>query len=90
MTMEASERVSVAEAAKQFTNLWWLWLVFGAIWTVIAVVILQFDDASITTVGVLIGLMFFVGAQRRPSWRTVSDGSTGSLPSSSWSPGWSR
>jgi uncharacterized membrane protein HdeD (DUF308 family) len=73
MTMEASERVSVAEAAKQFTNLWWLWLVFGAIWTVIAVVILQFDDASITTVGVLIGLMFFVAALQGAAAAVLAD-----------------
>ncbi|KAA0275558.1 MAG: hypothetical protein EDQ89_00045 [Acidobacteria bacterium] len=42
------------------SRFWWLWLVFGIGWVVIALVILQFDDASITTVGVLIGLMFFV------------------------------
>ncbi|HKJ36606.1 MAG TPA: DUF308 domain-containing protein [Solirubrobacterales bacterium] len=60
--MESSARGPLAEAAKQASRLWWLWLVFGAVWSVIAVVILQFDDASITTVGVLIGLMFFVAA----------------------------
>jgi uncharacterized membrane protein HdeD (DUF308 family) len=51
-------------AARDLARLWWLWLVFGAVWTVIAVVILQFDRASVTTVGVLVGLMFFLaGAQ---------------------------
>ena len=30
------------------------------IWTLIAVTILQFDQASVTTVGILVGLMFFV------------------------------
>lgn len=58
--MESATRPPVVEAAKEVTRLWWLWLLFGAAWTVIAVVILQFDDASITTVGILIGLMFFV------------------------------
>lgn len=71
--MEASDRGSVAEAARQFTSLWWLWLVFGAIWTVIAVVILQFDDASITTVGVLIGLMFFVAALQGAAAAALAD-----------------
>jgi uncharacterized membrane protein HdeD (DUF308 family) len=42
----------------QFGRLWWIWLVTGIAWIVIALVILQFDRASITTVGVLIGLMF--------------------------------
>jgi uncharacterized membrane protein HdeD (DUF308 family) len=41
-------------------KLWWLWLVAGVAWIVIALVILQFDDASITTVGVLIGIMFLL------------------------------
>jgi uncharacterized membrane protein HdeD (DUF308 family) len=49
----ALEEVGIA-----LTRLWWLWLVAGVAWIVIALVILQFDDASITTVGVLIGIMF--------------------------------
>ena len=47
------------EVIKGISRLWWLWLVFGIAWTLIAVSILQFDEASVTTVGVLIGLMFF-------------------------------
>jgi uncharacterized membrane protein HdeD (DUF308 family) len=48
----------------QMGNLWWLWLITGVFWIVVALVILQFDQASITTVGVLIGIMFLVaGAQ---------------------------
>jgi uncharacterized membrane protein HdeD (DUF308 family) len=39
-------------------NLWWLWLISAVFWFVVALVILQFDRASITTVGVLIGIMF--------------------------------
>lgn len=48
------------EVLRGLSRFWWLWLVFGIGWVVIALVILQFDDASITTVGILIGLMFFV------------------------------
>jgi len=49
---------------KALSKLWWLWLVMGIIWTIAAVVILQFDQASITTVGVIIGIMFLgVSAQ---------------------------
>ena len=61
--MEASPVVDSAEGRallRGLSRLWWLWLVFGIAWVVIAMVILQFDQASITTVGVLIGLMFFV------------------------------
>jgi uncharacterized membrane protein HdeD (DUF308 family) len=47
------------EALRGLSKLWWLWLVFGIAWTLVAVVILQFDQASVTTVGVIIGVMFF-------------------------------
>jgi uncharacterized membrane protein HdeD (DUF308 family) len=53
------------EVLRGISRLWWLWLVFGVAWTLIAVAILQFDQASITTVGVLVGLMFLAtGAQQ--------------------------
>jgi uncharacterized membrane protein HdeD (DUF308 family) len=41
-------------------RLWWLWLITGIAWILIALVILQFDGASVTTVGVLIGIMFLL------------------------------
>jgi uncharacterized membrane protein HdeD (DUF308 family) len=51
-------------AIKALSSFWWLWLVMGIIWTIAAVVILQFDQASITTVGVIVGIMFLgVSAQ---------------------------
>jgi uncharacterized membrane protein HdeD (DUF308 family) len=44
------------------TKKWsWLWLVAGALWILISVIILQFDQASAATVGVIAGAMF-VGA----------------------------
>ncbi len=46
------------EAVRNISRLWWLWLVFGFIWVAVGLVILQFDQASINTVGILIGLMF--------------------------------
>jgi uncharacterized membrane protein HdeD (DUF308 family) len=45
---------------RQMANLWWLWIITGVFWIVVALVILQFDQASITTVGILIGIMFLV------------------------------
>jgi uncharacterized membrane protein HdeD (DUF308 family) len=52
------------EKVREITGYWWVWLVTGIAWLVIALVILQFDDASITTVGVLVGFMFlFAGFQ---------------------------
>ena len=53
------------QAARDVAGLWWLWLVTGAIWIAASFVVLQFDQASVKTVGVLVGLMFcFAGAQQ--------------------------
>jgi uncharacterized membrane protein HdeD (DUF308 family) len=41
---------------------WWVELVIGAFWIVIALVILKFNHASVTTVGILIGIMFLLAA----------------------------
>ena len=53
------------EAARDIAGFWWLWLVTGCIWLVASFVVLQFDKASITTIGILVGCMFlFAGAQQ--------------------------
>lgn len=63
MTDQTNELVR--DAARRATGLWWLWLVSGVAWVVIALVVLQFDEASVTTVGVIIGLMFlFTGVEQ--------------------------
>jgi uncharacterized membrane protein HdeD (DUF308 family) len=46
------------ETVRDLSSFWWLWLVFGIAWVIIGLVILQFDQASVTTVGILIGIMF--------------------------------
>jgi uncharacterized membrane protein HdeD (DUF308 family) len=59
---ESSEDREVAQAMVEY---WWLWLVTGIAWIVAALVILQFDGASITTIGILVGAMFtFAGVQQ--------------------------
>jgi hypothetical protein len=40
------------------THYWWVLLVAGIAWVAVALVILQFDHASVTTVGILVGFMF--------------------------------
>ena len=67
----------LATALRELTRFWWLWLLAGIFWIVVALVVLQFDQASITTVGVLIGIMFLisglqqfvVGALVRTGWK---------------------
>jgi uncharacterized membrane protein HdeD (DUF308 family) len=46
-------------------GLWWLWLVTGVLWIVASLVVLQFNDASINTIGIIVGCMFlFSGIQQ--------------------------
>jgi uncharacterized membrane protein HdeD (DUF308 family) len=49
---------SFRDAARKLTGYWWVLLVAGIAWVAAALVILQFDQASMTTIGVLVGLMF--------------------------------
>ena len=58
-------RASATVDARQVANLWWLWLVTGIAWIIAALVVLQFDAASIKTIGVIVGCMFiFAGVQQ--------------------------
>jgi uncharacterized membrane protein HdeD (DUF308 family) len=47
-----------AETMRSAANLWWLWIVTGVTWIVASLIILQFERPSITTVGVIVGVMF--------------------------------
>jgi uncharacterized membrane protein HdeD (DUF308 family) len=49
---------ALREGAGKLTGYWWVLLAAGIAWVTAALVILQFDQASVTTVGVLVGLMF--------------------------------
>jgi uncharacterized membrane protein HdeD (DUF308 family) len=46
----------------QLARYWWVELLLGVLWVVIAVVVLKFDHASVVTVGVLTGIMFLLFA----------------------------
>jgi uncharacterized membrane protein HdeD (DUF308 family) len=67
---------SLPRPLDQVARLWWLWLLFGVFWILVALVVLQFDKASITTVGVLIGVMFLVSAGQQLALGTVAGGAT--------------
>jgi uncharacterized membrane protein HdeD (DUF308 family) len=61
----ALDAPTAREAVGAFARMWWLWLVVGIAWILVALIVLQFDRASITTVGVLVGLMLLAaGAQQ--------------------------
>lgn len=62
---EAQIPDDVREAAGAMSRMWWLSLVTGVLWFIIAIVILQMDSASVATVGVIVGAMFlFTGVQQ--------------------------
>ena len=48
--------------ARDMAGLWWIWLLTGIAWSVAALVVLQFDRASITTIGIIVGCMFCFAA----------------------------
>ena len=53
---------SEAADIRQMSKSWWLFLCTGILWFVIALVVLRMNDRSITTVGVIMGVVFIVGA----------------------------
>jgi uncharacterized membrane protein HdeD (DUF308 family) len=58
--METSAGTATRNPFRQSASLWWLWLIAGIFWVVVALVVLQFDEASISGVGMMIGLMFLL------------------------------
>ena len=58
---------SLRDTLRTATGYWWVLLVAGIAWVAAALVVLQFDDASVATVGVLVGLMF-LGVPARWAW----------------------
>jgi uncharacterized membrane protein HdeD (DUF308 family) len=62
-----------AEVARELTGFWWIQLILGIAWIVAALVILQFDQASITTIGIIIGIMFIVAGMEQFVLAAVAD-----------------
>jgi uncharacterized membrane protein HdeD (DUF308 family) len=60
--MESTLTPEERGAVRGVGQLWWLWLLTGFVWLLAALVILQFDQASVTTVGVIVGIMFLFSA----------------------------
>ena len=53
---------AIRDLLDRVARFWWIELIIGAFWVVISLVILRFNHASVTTVGILIGIMFLLAA----------------------------
>jgi uncharacterized membrane protein HdeD (DUF308 family) len=58
------------------TGVWWMFLITGIAWLIIALIVLRFDTASIATVGALLGVVFLITGLNEgmiavvsPSWK---------------------
>ena len=52
----------LGQVIEKVASYWWVELLLGVFWVVVSVVLLKFDQASVTTVGILTGLMFLLFA----------------------------
>jgi uncharacterized membrane protein HdeD (DUF308 family) len=60
----------------KLSRLWWVELVMGVFWVVVAVVVLKFNHASVVTVGLLTGIMFLVFAAEEFALSALDRGAT--------------
>ena len=65
--MLAEERTIVREESRY----WWVLLVSGIAWVLIAWIVLRLNQTSITTVGVLIGVVFIVAGANEVTVATL-------------------
>ena len=71
--MEAIDPRDEAVAVEAVSGLWWIWLIVGILWVIASLVILQFDQASITTIGIIVGIMFLVASAQQMVLAAVAD-----------------
>jgi uncharacterized membrane protein HdeD (DUF308 family) len=53
-------RQEAKEIVTDVAKWWWLWLVAGIAWILVAMIILQLNSASVRTVGFIVGAMLFI------------------------------
>ena len=61
------------ELTPEFPDFWWLRLIVGVLWVIASLVILQFDRASVTTVGVIIGCLFIASSLQQLALAFLAD-----------------
>jgi uncharacterized membrane protein HdeD (DUF308 family) len=67
------EGVDVREAGFDPSEFWWMYLIVGALWIIASLVILQFDEASVATISLIVGIMFIAAATQQIIIGLISD-----------------
>ena len=62
------------EVSSGLRDRWWVFLVSGIVWFVIAVVVLRLDITSVTTIGLLLGAVFLFSAVYQFSLAAIQGG----------------
>ena len=61
MTTDVTDE-QIASGLKSITKLWWVFLITGIAWLLIAVLVLRFNETSVNTVGLILGFVFLGAA----------------------------
>jgi uncharacterized membrane protein HdeD (DUF308 family) len=67
---------AAARVLAPLARFWWLELLLGVFWLIVAAVVLKFNHASVVTVGVLTGIMFLVFAAEQFMLAAMDHGAT--------------
>ena len=69
-------RPVISDILAPVAQYWWVELLLGVLWLIIAVVVLKFNHASVVTVGVLTGIMFLLFAVEEFAFAVIDDRAT--------------
>jgi uncharacterized membrane protein HdeD (DUF308 family) len=68
----SAKPMSLRATAREISGYWWVGLVAGISWLIISLVVLQFDSASVATIGILVGFMFLLAGAQNIALATVA------------------
>jgi uncharacterized membrane protein HdeD (DUF308 family) len=54
----SASNIEARQAVLELARWWWAWLAVGILWIIASMIILQFRQASISLIGVVVGIMF--------------------------------
>jgi uncharacterized membrane protein HdeD (DUF308 family) len=69
-------RRGAARVLGPLARFWWIELLIGVFWLIVAAVVLKFNHASVVTVGVLTGIMFLIFAAEEFMLAAIDHGAT--------------